>query len=431
MSSTRTTTEASGTSNARTVALGAFAGTALEWYDYYVYGSAAALVFSRQFFPVLSPLAGTLASFATFAVGFVARPVGAALFGHLGDRYGRRRMLLVTVVLIGVGTGCIGLLPTYGQIGVAAPILLALLRVLQGISVGGEWSGAATLAVEHAPPDKRGRYGVMPQLGSPVGSLSATGVFALVSLLPDAQFDSWGWRLPFLLAFPLLVVALWVRSKVDESPLFRSVVADQRAHRLPVVELFRSSTPRLLVGIAVALLGIGGFYLCGTFLISYGADTAGIDRTVLLNAAVCASVVNLVVYPVFGRIADRVGAVPVAIAGGLATAVCAFPLFWLVRLGTPFSVGFALAAGVVLVSISYASCGQLLSETFTTSVRYSGVGLSYNISGTVSGFVPLAATALLAATGGSLWSVATLLLVLSLVTVAGAVGARRLKVVEL
>ncbi|MQA79211.1 MAG: MFS transporter [Streptosporangiales bacterium] len=419
------------TSNPRTVAAGAFAGTALEWYDYYVYGAAAALVFDSQFFPSLSPVAGTMASFATFAVGFVARPVGALIFGHLGDRYGRRRMLLITVVLIGLVTGCIGLLPTYAQIGVAAPILLAVLRVLQGISVGGEWSGAATLAVEHAPPDKRGRYGVMPQLGSPVGSLTATGVFAVVSLLPDPQFESWGWRLPFLLAFPLLLLALWVRSKVDESPVFRELLAEQGAHKLPVVELLRSSGPRLVVGIAVSLLGIGGYYLCGTFLISYGSETAGIDRTLLLNAAIVASVINLLAYPVFGRIADRTGAAPIAIGGAIASAVAAYPIFLLVGLESPYGVAAGIVAGVVLVSVSYAACGQLLSETFTGAVRYSGVGLSYNVSGTISGFAPLAATALIAATGGSLWAVASLLFVLSLVTLAAAVAARRLKVVEL
>lgn len=372
-----------------------------------------------------------MASFSTFAVGFVARPLGAALFGHLGDRYGRRRMLLITVVLIGVVTGCIGLLPAYAQIGVAAPILLAVLRVLQGISVGGEWSGAATLAVEHAPPEKRGRYGVMPQLGSPVGSLAATGVFALVSLLPDAQFEAWGWRIPFVLAFPLLLLALWVRSKVDESPVFQDMLAEQREHKLPVVELFRTSSVRLVVGIAVSLLGIGGYYLCGTFLINYGADTAHIDRTWLLNAAVCGSAVNLCIYPLFGRLADRIGAAPIAVGGALVSAVAAFPLFWLVGIGSPWTVGFAIAAGVVVVSVSYAACGQLLSETFTGAVRYSGVGLSYNLSGTLSGFVPLGATALLAATEGSLWVVAGFLFVLSLVTAGAAVAARRLKVVEL
>lgn len=430
MSSTRSATVHSG-SSPRTVALGAFAGTALEWYDYYVYGSAAALVFGRQFFPDLSPLAGTMASFATFAVGFVARPIGAALFGHLGDRYGRRRMLLVTVVLIGTVTGCIGLLPTYDQIGVAAPVLLALLRVVQGISVGGEWSGAATLAVEHAPPGKRGRYGVMPQLGSPVGSLAATGVFAVVSLLPDAQFAGWGWRIPFLLGFPLLLLALWVRRRVDESPVFQAMLVEQREHRLPVVELFRASSGRLLAGIAVSLLGIGGYYLCGTFLINYGADTAGIDRTWLLNAAVCGSAVNLCLYPFLGWLADRVGAVPIAVGGALASAVAAFPLFWLVSIGTAWTVGAAIAVGVVVVSVSYAACGQLLSETFTGAVRYSGVGLSYNLSGTISGFVPLAATGLLAASHGSLWPIAGLLLVLSLVTAVASAVARRLRVGEL
>ncbi|SDL09168.1 MFS transporter [Nonomuraea jiangxiensis] len=415
----------------RTVALGAFAGTALEWYDYYIYGTAAALVFDGQFFPELSPFAGTMASFATFGVGFVARPLGAAVFGHLGDRYGRRRILMVTVVLIGAVTGCIGLLPTYAQIGVAAPILLATLRLLQGISVGGEWSGAATLAIEHAPKEKRGIYGVMPQMGSPVGSLTATAVFALVSTLPDAQFDSWGWRVPFLLGFPLLLVALWVRSRVDESPVFREMMTQQRAAKRPLVELVRTSGRRLVVGIAVSFVGIGGYYLCGTYLVNYGSDTAGIDRTALLNAATLASFINLCLYPLFGRIADRVGPGPVAVWGAAASAVAAFPIFWLVGLGSTVGVAAGLIAGVVLVSISYAACGQLLSEMFTSEVRYSGVGLSYNVSGAISGFVPLAATALLAATGQNLWAIAVMLCVFSLITLFAAVAAKRLRVVEL
>ncbi|MGP3937500.1 MFS transporter [Nonomuraea sp. KM88] len=417
--------------NPRTVALGAFAGTALEWYDYYVYGTAAALIFNSQFFPELSPLAGTMASFATFGVGFVARPLGAAVFGHLGDRYGRRRILMVTVVLIGVVTGCIGLLPTYAQIGVAAPILLATLRLLQGLSVGGEWSGAATLAVEHAPKEKRGIYGVMPQMGSPVGSLTATAVFALVSVLPDAQFESWGWRIPFLLGFPLLVIALWVRSRVDESPMFQEMLTQQRAAKRPLVELVRTSGGRLIAGIAVSFVGIGGYYLCGTFLVNYGSDTVGIDRTVLLNAATLGSFINLCLYPAFGRIADRVGPGPVAVWGAAASAVAAFPIFWLVGLGSAAGVAAGLVLGVVLVSVSYAACGQLLSEMFTREVRYSGVGLSYNVSGAISGFVPLGATALLAATGESLWPVAAMLCVFSLITLFAAVAAKRLRVAEL
>lgn len=414
---------------ARTVALGAFAGTALEWYDYYVYGAAAALVFNHQFFTDLSPVAGTMASFATFAVGFVARPIGAALFGHLGDRHGRRKMLLITVVLIGAVTGCIGLLPTYATIGVWAPVLLAALRVVQGISVGGEWSGAATLAVEHAPPERRGRYGVMPQLGSPVGSLLATIVFAIVSLLPDPQFMSWGWRIPFLLGFPLLVIALWVRSRVDESPVFRRVLEEQRAHKLPLVELFRSSSGRLLLGVAVSLLGIAGFYFCGTFLINYGSN-AGISRTTLLNAASVASVINLLIYPLFGRLADRVGPAPIAIGGSVASAVAAFPIFWLVGTQTAAGVAVGIIAGVVLVSVSYAACGQLLSETFTGRVRYSGVGLSYNISGSISGFAPFLGTVLLAVFEQSLWPLATMLAVIAIITLVASVAARRMRIDE-
>lgn len=418
-------------SNAGTVAFGAFAGTALEWYDYYIYGTAAALVFNKQFFPELDPVAGTMASFATFAVGFVVRPLGAALFGHWGDKYGRRRMLLVTVVTIGMVTGVIGLLPTYNTIGVAAPILLVVMRVLQGISVGGEWSGAATLAIEHAPVERRGRYAVMPQLGSPVGSVCAAGAFALVGLLPDEQFTGWGWRLPFLAAFGLLLIALWVRLRVDESPVFQRMRRERAAAKLPVLELFRTSGMRVLVGVGVSLLGIAGYYLCGTFLINYGAQTAGVDRGTLLNAATAASAINVALYLVFGRIADRVGPAPLAIGGSLVSAIIAFPLFWLVGTGTPSGLAVALIAGDIAVSISYAACGQLLGEMFAGPVRYSGVGLSYNISGTISGFAPLVGTALLAAFGQSLWALAAMLLVISLITLGASVAAHRLRVDEM
>jgi len=211
---------------ARKVAFGAFVGTALEWYDFFLYGTAASLVFNRLYFATGDPLIATLAAFASFAVGFAARPLGAVIFGHLGDRIGRRKCLLLTVTIIGIVTALIGVLPDYASIGVAAPVLLTLLRLLQGVAVGGEWGGAVTLAVEHAPPGRRGRYAAMPQIGSPVGTLLSSGAFLAVSTLPPAAFDAWGWRIPFLAAFPLLGVALWLRRQVEESPLFEKMLAE-------------------------------------------------------------------------------------------------------------------------------------------------------------------------------------------------------------
>ena len=230
--------------DARRVAVGAFVGTALEWYDFFLYGTAASLVFNRLFFATDDAVVATLAAFASFAVGFAARPLGGIIFGHLGDRIGRRACLLITVVMIGIVTGLVGVLPDFADIGIAAPVLLTLLRLLQGVAVGGEWGGAITLAVEHAPPEKRGRYAAMPQIGSPVGTLLSSGAFLLVALLPPEDFDSWGWRLPFLAAFPLVAVALWLRRRVEESPLFDRLLAEDARASAPVREVITGAWPR-------------------------------------------------------------------------------------------------------------------------------------------------------------------------------------------
>src|SRR5690606_12935572 len=289
------------------IAFAAFVGTALEWYDYFLFGTAAALVFNRLYFTTLDPTAATLAAFATFGVGFVARPIGAVLFGWMGDRIGRRPALLLTVVAIGAATGLIGLLPDFAAIGVAAPLLLALLRLVQGVAVGGEWGGAVTLAVEHAPPDKRGRYAALPQIGSPVGTLLSSGAFALVLLMPSEQFDSWGWRLPFLAAFPLLLVAVYIRRKVEESPIFEELEKREERSKVPAVDVFRQAWGRLLVAVASALLGVGGFYVMTTFAISYGADTLGVSRSLMVNSTLVAAVVQIGVIVVAGRLAERLG----------------------------------------------------------------------------------------------------------------------------
>ncbi len=292
------------------VAFAAFVGTALEWYDYFLFGTAAAIVFDRFFFTSLSSSAATLAAFATFGVGFAARPLGAVLFGWLGDRIGRRPALLITVVGIGLATGLIGVLPGYVTIGVAAPLLLVLLRLLQGFAVGGEWGGAVTLAVEHAPPEKRGRYAALPQVGSPIGTLMSSGAFALVLLLPSGSFDSWGWRLPFLLAFPLTVVAFYIRRKVEESPLFDELVRQDRRAKVPALEVFRQAWGPLLAAIASALLGVGGFYLLTTFVISYGTGTLGLSKSLMVDATLVAAGVEIVVILTMGRLAERIGPGP-------------------------------------------------------------------------------------------------------------------------
>jgi MFS family permease len=411
------------------VAFAAFVGTALEWYDYFLFGTAAAIVFDRFFFTSLSSAAATLASFATFGVGFAARPIGAAVFGWLGDRIGRRPALLITVVGIGLATGVIGVLPGYVTIGVAAPLLLVLLRLLQGFAVGGEWGGAVTLAVEHAPPEKRGRYAAMPQLGSPIGTLMSSGAFALVLLMPSGTFDSWGWRLPFLFAFPLTIIAFFIRRRVEESPLFDELIRQGRRAKLPALEVFRQAWGRVLVAIAATLLGVGGFYLLTTFVISYGTGTLGLSKSLMVDATLVAAGVEIVVIVAMGRLAERIGPGRVTLWGGVITAVCAFPLFWLIDTKSSAAVVVAIAAGIGLISLTYAVTGALLTELFPTHLRYSGVALSYNLAGALTGFLPFLATALLDAAGGhTSWPAALLLLIVSLLTALGGLLGERLRV---
>ncbi|MEU6701402.1 MFS transporter [Pseudonocardia sp. NPDC046786] len=410
---------------ARKVAFGAFVGTALEWYDFFLYGTAAALVFNRLYFATDDVVVSTLAAFASFAVGFAARPLGAVVFGHLGDRIGRKRCLIITVTMIGIVTGLIGLLPDFAAIGIAAPLLLTLLRLLQGVAVGGEWGGAVTLAVEHAPPERRGRYAAMPQIGSPVGTLLSSGAFLAVAQLPPESFDAWGWRIPFLAAFPLLAVAVWLRRRVEESPLFEQMLARDERSSSPVREVFARAWPQLAVGAGTTLLGVGGFYLITTFVISYGTTQLGLPRSLMLGATLVAAAVEIGVLILGGRLAERYGAWRVTVAGGVASALMAFPAFWLIDTRGAVAVVLGVTVATALLSIPYAVSGALLTELFPPHLRYSGVALSANLAGVVSGFVPLVATALLAVGAGTSTLPALLLVGIALVTAgSGAVAPR-------
>ena len=410
------------------IARAAFVGTALEWYDYYLFGTAAALVFNRLFFTELDPTAALLAAFATFGVGFAARPIGAILFGYIGDRYGRRPALLITIVLIGVATGLIGLLPDFGTIGLAAPVLLAVLRLVQGLAVGGEWGGAVTMAVEHAPVEKRGRFAALVQIGSPVGTLLSSGAFALVLLFPSETFDAWGWRIPFLLAFPLLLIALYIRSKVEESPIFQELLAQEDTAKVPALDVFRFAWGRLIVAIMSALLGVGGFYMITTFVVSYGTNTLGVDRQVMVNATLIAAVCQIFVTIFAGRIAEKIGPGRVTMWGGLLTAAAAFPLFWLIDTRSPLAITVAITVGIMLITVAYAVSGALLTELFPPKLRYSGVALGYNIAGATSGFMPLLATAMLTVSGNQSWGAAMILMLIALISAAGGLIGERLRV---
>ncbi|MFI9027825.1 MFS transporter [Streptomyces sp. NPDC053560] len=385
----------------RRVALSGLLGTAVEFYDFLVYGTVAALVFGDLFFPAADPAAGTVAAFGTFAAGYVARPLGGIVFGHFGDRLGRKSMMLATMVLMGVGSFLIGLLPTYDTIGVWAPVLLVLLRVVQGIAIGGEWGGATLMVAEHADGRPRGRWTSLTQLGAPLGTVLSTAVVTLVAALPDEQFRAWGWRVPFLLSLVLLFAGLYVRLKVTESPLFRALKEERAPARLPLLDVVRR--PRAVLMAAGA--GIGAFTaqsLLTSFMVSYAVGH-GFSRTQVLTGVTLASCTALLVLPCAGALSDRFGRRPVVLAGAALSAATAFPVFALVDTGRPGLLILALVLGHgVAQSTMYGPLGALLTEMFGTRVRYTGASLGYQTATLLgAGFSPLIAGSLLAAYGSS------------------------------
>ena len=385
---------------ARRVALAGLIGTTIEWYDFFIYGTAAALVFAPQFFPGASPVAGTLAALSAYAIGFVARPVGGAIMGHFGDRVGRRRMLVLSLLIMGVGTLLIGLLPTYASIGVAAPILLVLLRFGQGVGVGGEWGGATLLALEHAPPSKRTLYSSLPQVGLPLGVVLASLVFLVVRLALDASaFAAWGWRIPFLLSALLVVFGLVLRLRLEESPEFERVRESEQVRRAPLVDVLRA--PRLLVpaaGLNILVSGLANILM--VFTLSYVAARGLVSSSAMLAVIVVTACVWAAVIPLSAVWSERHGRRPVILAGIALLTVWAFPYFWLIDTGT---VGGTLVACLV-AGIGFAvwsgPYGAYLTEAFPATVRYSGSSVAYAIGGVLGGaLAPIVATALFAATG--------------------------------
>jgi metabolite-proton symporter len=385
----------------RTVALASFAGTTIEWYDFFLYGTAAALVFNKVFFPTFAPLTGTLAAYGTYAVGFVARPLGGVIIGHFGDRIGRKSMLVLTLVLMGAATFLIGLLPTYDHIGLWAAVALVALRLVQGFGVGGEWGGAVLMAVEHAPPGSRGFYGSWPQIGVPAGLILATGAFSLASLLPEDQFLSWGWRLPFLLSVVLVGVGLFIRLKILETPAFARMKETGREARMPILVVLRQYPKQVLLAMGARVAENGSFYIYSVFSLTYATQYAGIDRNVVLNAILLAAACDAVAIPFYGALSDRIGRRPVYLFGATMTAVLAFPFFWMIGTGrTPMVVLAMLAVFLFSHAPMYAPQAAFLSELFGARVRYSGASLGSQLASVVAGApAPLIATALMARHG--------------------------------
>ncbi|WP_225735680.1 MFS transporter [Gulosibacter chungangensis] len=405
------------TKDANKVAIGALIGTAMEWYDFFLFSAAAALVFNVQYFESENATVAAMSSFATFGVGLVARPLGGLIFGTMGDKIGRRKVLLITIVGIGIVTAMIGMLPTYAAIGVAAPILLVLLRIFQGLFVGGEWSGAMTIVVENAPLEKRALYAAIPQIGSPIGTiLSSGGFYVMTLLLSQNSFDSWGWRIPFLIAIPMLLIAVYIRRQLEESPVFTELMEQGETVKSPVAETFKHYWRHIFMGMAAGLLGIGGFYLVTAFIVWYGVNVLGYPSELMLLGSMVAAIVEIPVLVIGGRLGARFGASRVILWGGIVSAIIAVPSFLLLESGIPALVVISMTIAVAALSFPYAASGTVLTGLFPAKTRYTGVGMAQNIAGMISGFIPLMATAFVASAANHWWPAAAMLVFLSLFT---------------
>ncbi len=431
----------------RRIVAASLIGTTIEWYDFFLYGSAAALVFNKLFFPDSDPLVGTLLSFLTYAVGFAARPVGALVFGHYGDRLGRKKLLILSLLLMGGATCAIGLLPTHATVGSAAPVLLTALRLIQGFALGGEWGGAVLLVSEHGDPRRRGFWASWPQTGAPAGQLLATGVLsALTALLSDDAFEAWGWRVPFLLSGVLVLVGLWIRLSVDESPVFkaaqaraeaRKAAADESAtEKMPLVAVLRHHWQDVLIAMGARMAENISYYVITAFVLVYAtSDHVGLGKQTALNAVLIASAVHFAVIPAWGALSDRIGRRPVYLLGAVGVGAWAFPFFLLIDTKGFPALLLAVTVGLVFHGAMYAPQAAFFSEMFATRMRYSGASIGAQFSSVAAGApAPLIATALLAdydsATPIALYVIAAALLTLVAVGVAKETRDRDLAAVE-
>ncbi|TWF76713.1 metabolite-proton symporter [Pseudonocardia hierapolitana] len=408
----------------RRVALASAVGTTIEWYDYFIYSTAAALVFGSQFFSTLEPASATLAAFATLGVGFLARPVGGIIWGHFGDRVGRKAMLIASLLLMGFATVGVGLLPTYDQIGLLAPVLLLVLRLLQGLSAGGEWGGAALMAVEHAPEGQRGKYGSYSQIGVPAGLILAQLVFVALGPLDDEQFASWGWRLPFLFSIVLVGVGLFIRLRIEESPVFTALRAENVRARVPMIDVLRERPRELLVASASFIANTAIGYVFLAYLLSYGTSVLKVDRTTMLLVVIIGSVSWLVSIVVSAQWSDRVGRKPVYLVGSVLLVVWPVPFFLLIDTRSTALMILAVIVLTIGLGASYGPQSALFAEMFDARYRYSGASFSYAVGAVLGGgFAPLIATALQTSTGTSL-SVSAYMVVVAVISLVAVIGIR-------
>ncbi|MFI5669371.1 MFS transporter [Streptomyces sp. NPDC051704] len=380
-------------------------GTTIEWYDFFLYGTAAALVFNKLFFPTGDPLTGTLIAFITYAIGFLARPLGGVVFGHFGDKVGRKKLLVLSLLMMGGATFAMGLLPTYAGIGVGAPVLLTVLRLVQGFALGGEWGGAVLIVSEHGGAENRGFWASWPQSGAPGGNLLATGVLALLAgVQSDAAFLAWGWRVPFLLSGVLVIVGLWIRLSVSESPVFLAAQAARQGRKdeAPVVQVFRRGWRQVLTAIGTRFGENISYYVLTSFLLVYVTAHLGLAKSTALNAVLIGSAVHFVTIPAWGALSDRIGRRPVTLIGSAGMALWAFAFFALVDSKSFAVITVAVTAGLLLHGAMYGPQAAFISEMFDTDVRYSGASMGSQLASIVAGaLAPLIAVELLKDYGSS------------------------------
>uniref|UniRef100_UPI00082A5AC4 MFS transporter n=1 Tax=Alicyclobacillus shizuokensis TaxID=392014 RepID=UPI00082A5AC4 len=388
-----------------------------QWYDFNIYGLAAALVFNKLFFPAYNPIVGTALSFATFAVGFIARPIGGIIFGHFGDKLGRKSMLVLTLNIIGLCTVLIGCLPTYQSIGIWAPIMLMFLRLLQGFGIGGEYGGAALMTIEHAPRDKRGFWAAFPQTAGPAAMLLGTTMFSLFSLLPQNQFLTWGWRMPFLVSIVMLIIGWVIRLRIEETPIFHQMKESKTESKVPIIELFRNFSRVIFLISGARLAEAVSSNIFNVFVITYASMRFGTTQSDVLPALLIASLIGIFIQPIYGLLSDHIGRRPVYMAGSLFIAIFAFPFFGLLNTGSMAMAWLAIILGLVFGTFVMGSVQTVLfTEQLGTEVRYSGLSVAYQGTSILGGLTPLICTSLLAAQDGRPWLVALFLVIVALLS---------------
>jgi MFS transporter, MHS family, shikimate and dehydroshikimate transport protein len=398
-------------------ALASWMGTTIEWYDFFIYGTAASLVLGDLFFPGNAPGLSTMQALITYGVGYFARPIGALMFSNLGDRLGRKKSLVITLLMMGAATFIIGCLPTYQSIGIWAPVLLVAMRIVQGLAAAGEWGGAALMSIEHAPVGRKTLFGSFVQLGSPCAALLASVAFYLVSKFGPDAFRDWAWRLPFLLSVALVVVGLWIRFNVDESPEFKQIKANNDAAKQPLLEVLIKHHKQILVAAGINFLGIGGIFVVTLYVMLVYAQQLGYTRSMSLSAGIILSLCSIVTFPLWGMLGDRFGRRKVAIAGTIYTLVMTYPMFWLVS--SKNDILFLAAAPLCFLGAgaSYAVNAAITASMFPARVRYSGISIGYQFSAILAaGPAPALSAWMVTKAGGAYWPVAVYLMAMCAIT---------------